>query len=805
MPVVAENPESAGRAPSWTARTVLWAGVVVCALGGLALVGWIFDFPVLRGLGADSVPMAPSTALLFIAQGLALGLHGRPAPSRRATVARAALAGAAGAAALALLVLSSLGLRSRVEHLGLGIAGDVLGVPVGFISPVTAALFLLASVTSLISGPRSPAPRLRRVLSLGTAGVLVGTSVVFLLVYAYGKPLLYAGGFIPPAMNTIMAFTVLGAGLLIAARGKWEVGDAGEKAGSSRWLLVVFALLAVAIVGAGQHYYREHERGYLVEVRRQLAAIADLKVTEITQWRRERLGDGDLFFRNDNFSERVERCVAGPEGSGEKDRLAVWLRQARRAGRYDRAVLFDAHGVEIVSDPPSAVPATRLAGAVEASLRAGQVTLLDLHRDEPGLPVHLSVLVPIFAPREPARPLGMLLLRIDPSVQLYPIIKRWPTASRTAETLLVRREGDDVLFLNEPRFRRGAALSFRVPLTNERTPAVRAALGQQGSFEGVDYRGVPVLAELRSVPDSPWSLVALMDAAEVYAPLKEHLWQAVLFVATLIFGLGAALGFVWRQQATRFYRERYAAGAALRASEAELRQRNDELTRFSYTVSHDLKSPLVTIQTFLGYLEEDLVKKDAASVERDFGFIRNAAHKMSRLLDEILQLSRVGRIRNPPVDLPLQSVVEEALGLVAGRVASRGVRIEVTPAPVVLHGDRVRLVEVFQNLLDNAVKFMGEQPSPLIEIGAEQTGGEIVLFVRDNGAGIDPRHMTKLFGLFEKLEPKSEGTGVGLALVRRIVEVHDGRIWAESAGLGQGACFRFTLAGTRAGPIEEAP
>ena len=240
----------------------------------------------------------------------------------------------------------------------------------------------------------------------------------------------------------------------------------------------------------------------------------------------------------------------------------------------------------------------------------------------------------------------------------------------------------------------------------------------------------------------------------------------------------------------------------MRAQE-ELRNKNADLQRFTNTVSHDLKSPLVTIKTFLGYLEKDL--NDPAATANDIGYIRSAAEKMERLLDELLALARIGHLRSALVEVPLQEVVQEALALVAGQIAERGVRVEVTSEPVILHGDRPRLVEVFQNLLDNAVKFLGDQPAPRIEIGVETKGGEVVILVRDNGKGIDLRHKSKLFGLFEKLDPHTPGSGIGLAMVRRIIETHGGNIEAQSDGPGMGATFRFTLAKTERGRPEGTP
>jgi PAS domain S-box-containing protein len=240
--------------------------------------------------------------------------------------------------------------------------------------------------------------------------------------------------------------------------------------------------------------------------------------------------------------------------------------------------------------------------------------------------------------------------------------------------------------------------------------------------------------------------------------------------------------------------DRKRAETLLRESEQDLREKNAELRRFSYAVSHDLKSPLITIETFLNYLEQDIGRKDAEQIDKDMAYIRHAAGKMGTLLDELLGLSRIGRLVSAAVTSPLQSIVQDALNIVAGQIARQGVKVEVSAEPVDVFGDRSRLVEVFQNLVDNAVKFMGDQPAPKIEIGVTAEGDESVFFVRDNGIGFDPQQQHRLFALFEKLDPETKGSGLGLALVKRIVENHGGRIYADSEGPGRGSTFCFTLA-----------
>jgi two-component system, chemotaxis family, sensor kinase Cph1 len=163
------------------------------------------------------------------------------------------------------------------------------------------------------------------------------------------------------------------------------------------------------------------------------------------------------------------------------------------------------------------------------------------------------------------------------------------------------------------------------------------------------------------------------------------------------------------------------------------------------------------------------------------------------LLNDLLELSRVGRIMNAPANLPFGEIVDEAVEQVRGRLEAKQVEMKIQKDLPFVYCDRVRLVEVMQNLIENSAKYSYSQPSPWIEIGSlEDPQGRNVIFVRDNGIGIAPQFHERIFGLFNKLDTHAEGTGIGLTLVKRIIEVHGGKIWVESE-LGKGATFFFTL------------
>ncbi len=227
--------------------------------------------------------------------------------------------------------------------------------------------------------------------------------------------------------------------------------------------------------------------------------------------------------------------------------------------------------------------------------------------------------------------------------------------------------------------------------------------------------------------------------------------------------------------------------------EETLKHQNEEMSQFIYTVSHDLKSPLVTIKTFLGYLEEDFVKDDEERMNRDMEYVKNAAEKMDRRLDEILALSRIGRRTYSFEEVSFLTIVSDALKLVAGRISGSGMEVRLPEENFILCCDHQRLVDVFQNLFDNAVKFRNTKEKPVLEINIRKTEKEFVISVKDNGIGIEPAYQKRIFHIFEKLDPNSEGTGVGLAIVQRIIEIHKGRVWIESDGKDQGTIVFLTL------------
>ena len=558
------------------------AGTLALVVGGMALVGWTFHIAVLKSIRPDWVSMKPNTALCFVLVGLAL-LLSRPSSAFRlqssALVSRLSR--------LCTLLVGLIGLLSLCEYafgwnpgfdqwLFTEPAGAVGTSNPGRMAPDTALCFVLFAVGFEFA--RGSRQAMGRLITSATLGALVVT-IALAEILSYFTPTLRTygwGGLTMMALPTATLFAALGAALVLIALPKNRPDSAAPTTAlaapgaQASWLfLLIFVLLAVGIVATGIFYYRNYERQFRTEAEQQLTAIAELKVGELSQWRKERLGDATTLHYNPALTQLVRRFFASPADADAQRQLQVWLGKYQTQGPYDWVFVLDAQGGVRLSLPETAVPvAAVLSARAREVLRSDQPAFQDFYLHELSQRVYLALLIPIRDETDANRPLGVLILRIDPATYLYPFIRRWPVPSATAETLLVRREGNEAVFLNELRFQTNTALTLRLSLANTTIPAVKAALGQEGIAAGVDYRGASVLAALHAVPDSPWFLVARRDFAEVFAPLRARLWQVVTMVGILLFGAGAGVGLVWRQQHIRFYRDRAEVSEAMKQEQA---------------------------------------------------------------------------------------------------------------------------------------------------------------------------------------------------------------------------------------------
>jgi signal transduction histidine kinase len=372
--------------------------------------------------------------------------------------------------------------------------------------------------------------------------------------------------------------------------------------------------------------------------------------------------------------------------------------------------------------------------------------------------------------------------------------------------------------------------------TNLATPVAGMPMTGAGADRLWEYEraGMPrTFAWAAAIPMTPWIIAVEMPRGVVLGPVRRFLLRS-LVIATTVLLIAVAIGLVTSRRITTPLREVTEAAEAVAESRphvhveierddeigsladsfntmaekvelaradlelrvetrtSELRAANRELEAFSYSVSHDLRAPLRAIAGFVQILEEDHAATLPPEGRRHLERVKANARRMGQLIDDLLAFSRIGR-----TTMSRQTVDLTALASTAAQdaIAASGRSIDLTVAPLPpCYGEPALLNQVFVNLISNAIKFSADAAKPAITIGAKTTDGETVYFVRDNGAGFDERYAEKLFGVFQRLHRNDEfeGTGVGLAIVHRIISRHGGRIWAEGK-INGGATFYFTL------------
>lgn len=445
--------------------------------------------------------------------------------------------------------------------------------------------------------------------------------------------------------------------------------------------------------------------------------------------------------------------------------------------------------------------------------------------------------------------IGVLLIESEADI-IVNLVRDYSGLRRTGETLLGKKslDGGHVVYLVPLRFDPRAALQRSVSMKDQSNAMVKA-VSEPGQLltSALDYRGQEVLIATNFIPQTHWGLVVKMDKSEAFEPIHTLL-RSVFFVtvvlALVIMLVSYSLANIISKPivaltrvATRINEGDASYRATIKTKDEigeladifnqmtntlidaqqkleqsnkeleqhrghleelvstrtrELERSNKELEAFSYSVSHDLRSPLRAIDGYSHILMEELTNKLSDSDKERFNRIRLASQKMGELIDDLLELSRINRKEFKRQRINLSAKVQTIFKIL-NENSTRDVNITVQP-DIYVDGDEGLLDVMISNLISNAIKYTTNSQSPQVEFGKMIKNGESVFYIKDNGIGFDNQYANKIFGAFQRLVKQDEypGNGIGLATVLRVIQRHGGVIWAESE-YGKGAIFYFTL------------
>jgi two-component system, cell cycle sensor histidine kinase and response regulator CckA len=320
------------------------------------------------------------------------------------------------------------------------------------------------------------------------------------------------------------------------------------------YLISIFVLFAIGLSLAGYFYYYQQKQRLLQLAKDNLSSIAKLKVGQIENWRQERFNDASFIFHNEAITLQFERFLKKPNGREECDVMLGWMTPMFKNRQYVGMDLFSMNGRHLFCILDDSCKASVYENDIfKEAIRTKKVLFADLHVHDDGR-VYMGLVVPLIKiGKKDTTVLGSLLLRIDPWRFLYPLIQSWPIISKTSETLILRREGDDVVYLNELRHRREKNLALRMSISENKLPAAIAARGYEGVVEGIDYRQEEVVAAVRQISNSPWYMVAKIDVDEVLAENTRIAIGVTSVTALILLLLASGIRMVWKEQEVKQY------------------------------------------------------------------------------------------------------------------------------------------------------------------------------------------------------------------------------------------------------------
>lgn len=440
---------------------------------------------------------------------------------------------------------------------------------------------------------------------------------------------------------------------------------------------------------------------------------------------------------------------------------------------------------------------------------------------------------PLFNPyKEEKEAIGVIVVTIETS-RMIQVLSDYRGLGVTGEAYLAKIIGGELLFLSPLRHEKNAEFRLRLPLDSKLAePMHLAASGQNGILTGLDYNGNRVLAAYRYIPVGRWGLVAKIDAKEAFAPIVGLYQNSLIFACVLILLSAVVVAFFARfisapirklyqgtqivaggnldysvdvhtrdeigQLADSFnemadnLKKITASRDELDRIKTKLERSNESLEQFAYVVSHDLQEPLRMITGYLQLIDKRYKGKLDKDADDFIHFAVDGAERMQILIKELLLYSRAGVKSEEFSEVSCQSVLQDVLLNLREAIEEGHATVTHDVLPAV-NGDEVLLMQIFQNLIANAIKFHGKEP-PIIHISARSVDAAWVFSVKDNGIGIDLQNKEKIFQMFHRLHSRDKypGSGIGLATCKKIAELHGGKIWVESE-VGRGATFYFTI------------
>jgi PAS domain S-box-containing protein len=383
-------------------------------------------------------------------------------------------------------------------------------------------------------------------------------------------------------------------------------------------LVVVFIFFSIAIILTGTYYYLKQRSRIYTDEENSLSAIGSLKIRQIEEWHSERLSDADVIKDNLPLIRSIEQFLIH-KNKNLKTEIYGWMHTVSSGNDYSNVLLLDNKlKVRLSTIQNDSVAGDAIDGELKDVLKNHNIIITDLHRSKIVPAVHMDILVPLIDSVIKKQTLvGIIILRINPGKILFPLIRTWPTPSKSSETLLIRRDGDSVLFLNELRHRQNTSFKLRLPLS-ETLPASMALEGKVGLAQGLDYRNIPVVAWLADVPGFPWKMVAKVDKAEIQEPLKNQFFFTIIGTILLILINASIFGFwIWNQQ-VRAYRNQLKVERAIRESEEKFATAF-ELSPVSITISSLVDNKFMDVNnTFLDdfeYTRDEVIGRTARELE----------------------------------------------------------------------------------------------------------------------------------------------------------------------------------------------